>query len=100
VGSIETERVPAPVARGEPEIGVRAPVEGLIAKANKLLVVAPFLSLTSYRNLPLGSDVSDVGFAPAGKGEPGTRVRVPVFGSTEKPEMLPVCTLPKRLFAT
>jgi hypothetical protein len=86
--------------KGEPGIGVRTPVERSIVNANKSLVVAPFLSFDSYRYLPSGSEAKELGFAPAGKGEPGTGVRLPVFESTENAEILPVSTLPYHLLAT
>jgi hypothetical protein len=69
-------------------------------KANSWLEDAPFTSFTSYRNLPLGSAATDVGFAPATNGEPGTGVRLPLFASIEKAEMLPVVWVAVELFAT
>src|SRR5712691_1938345 len=49
--------------------------------------------LVTYTNLPVGSTVTDVGFVPAAKGEPGTEVRAPVMGSIAKP--MTVLTTPE-----
>jgi len=56
--------------------------------------------LASNRNLPKGSTAAAVGCAPPWKGDPGTGVRPPVLGSTEKTEMFPIVKLTPMLFAT
>jgi hypothetical protein len=60
---------------GEPPAGVSAPLVALILYAETVFEAL----LTTYTNLPDGSTATAVGPRPAAKGEPATRVSLPLL---------------------
>ena len=75
---------PRPAGKGEPGTGVKAPVLGLMMKAETLLE----LVLATYTNRPEGSTVTETGAVPTANGEPGTAVNTPVLALIVKPKTL------------
>src|SRR5258708_33379855 len=68
VGSTVTETGSFPVAKGDPEIGVRAPLEPML---NAETLLSPRVPTDASR--PEGSPVTHWGRVPVGKGDRGTR---------------------------
>jgi hypothetical protein len=92
---------PAPLAKGDPATGLRAP---FAATVNTVMFSDdPFATI---RNLSSGVVVNDIPLKPAtppvAKGEPGTDVRTPVSGSTENALTVSLPPLPanKKFFTT
>src|ERR1700675_3552343 len=81
---------PPPVPKGEPGTWVKPPVTASMANTETF---RPF-AFGTKRNLPAGSMAAENGLSLlAGKGEPATGARLPVVGSSLKPEMLELLTL-------
>ena len=90
LGLNATEDGLSPVANGEPDSGVSAPVAWLTENTDTVLAPFCWSSFAVARSPPLGLNATEDGLSPVANGEPDTGASAPVAWLTKNTDTVPV----------